>query len=353
MPRLCIFSSKAVSLTNVAKDIASVARTIGLDVKIFSYILPSFEAISVCDYVMYIMTVSPVWATHWILNARDVYRRGQGRPALFYATVEGEIKRQLVHRWMLSCVPYIANSEYTKTKMENVGFRVTDVVYHGINMETVERARKLVPAMRKSIESKLGSGVIFGAILSDHPRKGMDSLLEAFKKVREKNKEAKLYILTPVTSRSLDGVYIDSRYGEFTREEILALIGSFDFLVIPSYCEGFGLPLIEANAMGVPVIHCNYPPLSEITCNANIKFDYIDIEFVDLQEGILYEYHVYRVEDLADSMLTAIDLVKNWKEAYEDARAIAIENAKRFNAVNVYKKLLSILTNRWQHHDIV
>ena len=343
MARLCIFCSKAVSLSNVGRDIAYVARTRGLETKVFTYIRPSFEVVSMCDAVVYVMTYSPVWCTHWVLNARDVYRGGRGRPVVFYGTVEGEVKRHLLHQWMLDCVPYVANSRYTKEKLERAGLQIVDVVYHGIVMEDVESAKSLVPSMRKYVRSRVGDGVVFGAILSDHPRKGLNTLLEAFRRVHERDRDAKLYLVTPAAVEPVEGVYIDRGFGEYTRTEILALIGALDFLVIPSYCEGFGLPLIEANAMGVPAIHCNYPPLSEITCNANIRFDYYDIRKVDLAEGILYEYHLYRVDDLVDSMLTAIDLVKNWRSAYEDSRAVAIENAKRFDARETYSKLLNIL----------
>ena len=347
-----IFSSKAVSLSNVAKDIAFVVQRMGYIPRLFTYIMPSYEVKRICDRVIYVMTYSPVWCTHWVLNARDVYRAGTGRPVVFYGTVEGEIKEHLLYEWMKDCVPYVANSYYTKSKLENAGIRVFDVVYHGVNFEEVNIAKRIMKGMRNYIEGKVGGGVIFGAVLSDHPRKGLDRLLQAFAKVREKDKDAKLYLLTSRPVPRIPGVYHDDRFGKYGKVEILALMGAFDYLVIPSYCEGFGLPLIEANAMGTPVIHCNYPPLSEITNDANITIDFVDIQKVDLEEGILYEYHLYKVEDLADAMLEAMDIRRFKKDKYEDMQAKVVEASRKFDVMNVYPRLLEIL-EKVRRRDVI
>jgi len=338
-----IFTSKAVSLSNVARDIAFVVQEKGMIPRLFSYLVPSYEVKRICDKAIYVMTYSPIWCTHWVLNANDVYRRGKGKPVVFYGTVEGEIKSHLMHDWMKDCVPYVANSYYTKTKLENAGILVRDVVYHGVNFKEVNEAKKFVKGMRKYLQSKLGEGVYFGAVLSDHPRKGLQSLLQAFSKVREQDKDAKLYVITKTPFPKVQGVYRDENFGSYGKLEILSLIGAFDYLIIPSYCEGFGLPLIEANAMGVPVIHCNYPPLSEITSEGNITFDFIEIKKVDVKEGILYEYHVYDINDLKDAIFNAMDIKRFKKETYENMRRKVMEDVKRFDILEQYSKLLEIL----------
>lgn len=338
-----IFTSKAVSLSNVAKDIAYVVQQKGFVPRLFTYLTPSYEVRKMCDKVIYVMTYSPIWCTHWVLNARDVYRDGRGRPVVFYGTVEGEIKQHLVPDWMKYCVPYVANSYYTKSKLENAGIFVRDVVYHGVNFEEVKQAKKLVKTMRNYLESKLGNGVIFGAILSDHPRKGLQSLLQVFSKVREKDKDMRLYILTPTPVPPAQGLYHDDKFGKYSKIEILALMGAFDYLIIPSYCEGFGLPLIEANAMGTPVIHCNYPPLSEITSEGNLTFDFVEIKKVDIREGVLYEYHIYNIDDFADVIFYAMDIKRFRREEYENLKKQVQEDSKRFDIVPLYSRLLEIL----------
>jgi len=337
-----IFTSKAVSLRNVGRDIAFVAQSKGMVPRLFSYIIPPYEVPELCRKAIYIMTYSPVWCTHWVLNAYDVYRHGKGIPVLFYGTVEGKIKRHLIRKWMMDAVPYVANSKYTYEKLVEAGLRVIDIVYHGVNFQEIAEARKLKQSARNYIARRTGEGIIYGAVLSGHPRKAHEQLLEAFRKARGEAKDIKLYIISKKPITPTEGVFLDTKFGEYSRTELLAIIGAFDYLIIPSYCEGFGLPLVEANALGVPVIHCMYPPLSEITCDANITFPYKDIQYVDLQEGILYEYHIYDTKDLASAILEARNIVKEEKEKYLKIKNKAVEHAKKFNIMKHYSKLLKL-----------
>lgn len=343
MDILGVFTSKAVSLRNVGKDIAYVAQKKGMVPRLFNYIILPDEVYKLCSKAVYIMTYSPVWCTHWVLNAYEVYRHGKGIPVVFYGTVEGKIKPYLVKKWMINAVPYIANSKYTYEKLVEAGLHVVDIVYHGVNVNEVFEAKKLVPTMRKFVERKTGKGTIFGAVLSRHPRKAHGKLLEAFRRAMEKTENIKLYIITEKPIHAIEGVTVDTNFGKYSRVELLALIGSFDYLIIPSYCEGFGLPLIEANAIGVPVIHCMYPPLSEITCSGNITYPYDDVKYIDLQEGILYEYHIYDTEELTNKIVEAHEILSSEKEKYERISKEVSEHAKNFDAEKHYGKLLKIL----------
>jgi glycosyltransferase involved in cell wall biosynthesis len=50
------------------------------------------------------------------------------------------------------------------------------------------------------------------------------------------------------------------------REDVAGLMASFDVLLSPSFGEGFGIPIVEAQACGVPVIATNWTAMSELVC---------------------------------------------------------------------------------------
>jgi len=164
MKKLCLFTSKATSLRNVGRDIAYVARKHGYVPRLFNYTMPPFEVKKYCTHVVYIMTYSPVWATHWVLNAYEVYRKGKGLPVIFYGTVEGKPKWHLMHEWMAKLDRYVANSIYTRQKLEEAGLPVLDVVYHGVNPETVSIAKGLVENASKQLKSKVKEKVVFMSV---------------------------------------------------------------------------------------------------------------------------------------------------------------------------------------------
>ena len=61
--------------------------------------------------------------------------------------------------------------------------------------------------------------------------------------------------------------------GYLPNEELAALMGSCRGMVFPSLYEGFGLPVIEAMAAGVPVACSNVTSLPEVAADAALLFD--------------------------------------------------------------------------------
>ncbi len=61
--------------------------------------------------------------------------------------------------------------------------------------------------------------------------------------------------------------------GFLPNAELAALMGNCSGMVFPSLYEGFGLPVIEAMAAGVPVACSNVTSLPEVAADAAILFD--------------------------------------------------------------------------------
>jgi len=61
--------------------------------------------------------------------------------------------------------------------------------------------------------------------------------------------------------------------GYLPDEDVPVVLAGASALVFPTYYEGFGLPILEAFACGVPVICSNASSLPEVTCGNAIFFD--------------------------------------------------------------------------------
>ncbi len=115
-----------------------------------------------------------------------------------------------------------------------------------------------------------------------HPHKNLDRLVRAFRRFHARRPEFRLVIagLRGFFSRQLEEL-IDSfdlkeavrLTGWIGREELYELYARAHAFVFPSTFEGFGLPVLEALAAGLPVACSNIAPLTEVAGDSALFFD--------------------------------------------------------------------------------
>jgi len=121
------------------------------------------------------------------------------------------------------------------------------------------------------------------------PRKNLARLMTAFAEARKAGIPHRLVCVGPYgwSSRDLSG-HID-RLGighavHFTGyvpfEDLPAIYNLADFFVFPSLYEGFGLPVVEAMASGLPVLTSNSSSLGEIAGDAAETIDPTDTDAI-------------------------------------------------------------------------
>ena len=122
-----------------------------------------------------------------------------------------------------------------------------------------------------------------------HPHKGLDSLLHAFARFRKRRPDFRLIVAgmrgfhAEALERLREELGLDGAV-EFTgwipREQLYDLYARAWAFLYPSTFEGFGMPVVEALAAGIPTGCSNIEPLAGIAGAAALQFDPRDVEAV-------------------------------------------------------------------------
>jgi glycosyltransferase involved in cell wall biosynthesis len=110
---------------------------------------------------------------------------------------------------------------------------------------------------------------------NDKPHKNLDGLLSAFARLRASLPSLSLVLAGVQAGRTLpEGA---KAVGWVPDEDVPALVALAEALVLPSFAEGFGLPVLEAQAAGTPVACSDIPALREAAGDAAVFFDPHDV----------------------------------------------------------------------------
>jgi len=158
-----------------------------------------------------------------------------------------------------------------------------------------------------------------------HPHKNVEGLIRVFRELRGKYQYLQLvlaggdhYFWQRVRKDFQDPNIIYT--GTVSDEELVALYKGAKAFVMPSFEEGFGIPLLEAMACGCPVVSSNAGALQEVGGNAAIYFD------------------PHNLEDMEDK----IDKVLSDEKLREDLIAKGLKRYKQFNWEKLARQTLEV-----------
>ncbi len=180
----------------------------------------------------------------------------------------------------------LANSEHTKGRVCSRFPEAADktlVTYLGPGNKIARRAYDSV-----STEDLTRMGVSFEKyiffISTLEPRKNLSRLFEAFKKITEDSRFNGVGLVVAGGRgwkyeddlATMDRLGLKDRValpGYISDDDLPALMARAELFVCPSLAEGFGMPLLEAMAAGVPVVSSNGGALPEVGGDAARYFD--------------------------------------------------------------------------------
>lgn len=137
----------------------------------------------------------------------------------------------------------------------------------GLNLEAFDISKKEKFSQEIKCQYNIPEGVpVIGFVGRLGREKGCHELFMAFKNVKKEFPTAKLLFVGPIEKKetiSPDMLEYFETCNDIIKTDRVShvekYISAMDVYVLPSYREGFGMGVIEASAMGVPVVVTKYP----------------------------------------------------------------------------------------------
>ena len=169
--------------------------------------------------------------------------------------------------------------------------------------------------------------VLILSVGGDDPNKNIESVLKLLKKLPDNYKLIRVgrNFNTVKMIDNLDLVKRVITLGNVDTKLLSELYRGCNFFIFPSLSEGFGIPLIEAMASGIPLITSNQASLPEVAGDS----------------GIICEPHDIECMSKAVIELNSDDSLRKYYVAKELKRVMEFSKEKQFQSLSKVLKLLN------------
>lgn len=238
-------------------------------------------------------------------------------------------------RWAKKIIAVSKNTKSDLMKLYKVPADKIEVIYEGVSVErgTHNVERKELDAPRSTLHaSELKPYLLFIGRLEK--RKNIEGIIDAYKILVEKYNIPHKLILAGNRGFGYEAISYKLKAkshkkdiilpGYISEEEKNNLLKNADVFLFPTFYEGFGLPVLEAQSVGTPVVTSKVSSLPEIA-----------------GEGA-----AYCVPEEPVSIAEAVRAVLGDKEFRERLIKKGQENCQRFSWEKCAEKIAAILTEK-------
>lgn len=190
---------------------------------------------------------------------------------------------------------FLAISEFTKKEMTEL----LHIPREKIHVIPCAQTPALKPMDREAAYASIGSRyqlpekyLLF--VGNSNPRKNLERMIRAFDLAKEKGGFEHHLVIAGEQgwkfdrAKALEGVHHKDEIhfiGFVLDEDMAALYSAAELFVFPTLYEGFGIPVLEAQACGTPVLTSNCSSLPEVGADSAIYVDPMNAE--DIGNGII------------------------------------------------------------------
>jgi len=232
---------------------------------------------------------------------------------VMYATCEGFpiIDPEGMEKKIAEQITIVPVSGFVKMCLETIGLSPVDPVYHGLDMRQAVRDSEFSDWIRKNMK-----GPIVLCVSGNTERKGLDRYIIACKLAYQALRslepwfilhsgEGYVNIPRMVQDLEVKNFWYTNSFGMYPEEKMNSLYDVCSFVVQPSFCEGFGLPMIEGKRFLKPTVAVDVQPYNEVVENkkTGLLIPVKAVERVKYMDRFMFPMHVYSLQDMADAIV--------------------------------------------------
>ena len=236
----------------------------------------------------------------------------------------GKIYQQLNLRGLQRARLIVCDSERTRTALVDIIGISPDrirVVYIGLNYPYRKLSSDEITQHLKSLRIEAGNQILFH-LGNNAFYKNRMGVLRIFLRAKHRNRNLRLIMAGPSFTEEMSS-FIHHNSLESDVLEIInpstviveALYNIADIFLFPSLDEGFGWPVIEAQACGTPVVSSNNGSLAEVAADSTLNANAADEDLLATHIECLLSDNGLRDEIV--------------RKGYENIRRFSLENMMR------------------------